>query len=51
MIVLGVVLAVIGWIAAIPVLWTIGLALVVIGLILLAMGAAGRSIAGRRYWY
>lgn len=51
MIVLGVVLAVIGWIVGIPVLWTIGLVLVVLGLILLAIGSAGRTIAGRRYWY
>jgi hypothetical protein len=51
MIVLGIVLLVIGFIAAIPILWTIGIVLVVIGAILALLGTAGREIGGRRHWY
>lgn len=51
MIVLGVILLIIGFLAGIPVLWTIGIILVVIGVILALLGMAGREFAGRRYWY
>lgn len=51
MIVLGVILLIIGFLAGIPVLWTIGIILVVIGAILALLGMAGREFAGRRYWY
>lgn len=51
MIVLGVILLIIGFIAHIPVLWTIGIILVVVGAILAIVGATGREIAGRRHWY
>ena len=51
MILLGVVLMIIGFIAAIPILWTIGIILVVIGLVLALMGAMGREVGGRRWYY
>lgn len=51
MIVLGVILAIIGFVASIPVLWTIGLILIVIGVILAILGAAGRQVGGRAHWY
>jgi len=51
MIILGVILLVIGFIASIPILWTIGIILVVIGLILLLLGATGRAVGGRKVWY
>ncbi len=51
MIILGIILLVIGFIAAIPILWTIGIILVVIGAILELMGAAGRAVGGRRHYY
>jgi hypothetical protein len=50
-IILGIILLVIGFIAAIPILWTIGIILVVIGAILELMGAAGRAVGGRRHYY
>jgi hypothetical protein len=50
-IILGIILLIIGFIASIPVLWTIGIILVVIGLILAVLGFAGREIGGRRHWY
>ncbi len=51
MIILGIVLFVIGWLAAIPILQTIGAILVVIGIILVVLGAAGRSVGGRRHYW
>jgi hypothetical protein len=51
MIVLGIVLAVVGYLTGIGILETLGVILVVIGLILLLLGGIGRPVAGRRYWY
>jgi hypothetical protein len=50
-IVLGIILLVIGFIAKIAILWTIGIILVVIGAILAILGLAGREVAGRRHWF
>lgn len=51
MIALGVILLIIGFVAKISILWTIGIALVVIGAILAILGAVGREVGGRRHWY
>ena len=51
MIVLGVILLILGFIFGIQWLWTIGIILLVIGAILWILGAVGRPVAGRRYWY
>jgi len=51
MIVLGVVLLIIGFLANISILWTIGIALVVIGAVLALVGGTGRKIGGRAHWY
>lgn len=51
MIVLGIILLIIGFVAKIPILWTLGIILIVIGAVLYALGAAGREIGGRRHWY
>jgi hypothetical protein len=51
MIVLGVILMIIGFIAGIPILWTIGIILAVIGVVLALMGSAGRAVGGRRHYY
>ena len=51
MIILGIILLIIGFIAKIAIIWTIGIALVVIGAILALLGVAGREIGGRRHWY
>jgi hypothetical protein len=51
MIVLGVVLLILGYVFAIPLLWTIGIILIVIGAVMWVLGAVGRPVAGRRYWY
>lgn len=51
MIILGIVLMVIGFIAKIPILWSIGIVVLVIGLILLILGAMGRAVGGRKHYY
>jgi hypothetical protein len=51
MIILGIILLIIGFVAAIPILWTIGIILVVIGLVLELLGATGRAVGGRRHYY
>jgi hypothetical protein len=50
-IVLGIVLLLIGFIAKIPILWSIGIVVLVIGLILLILGAMGRAVGGRKHYY
>jgi uncharacterized membrane protein HdeD (DUF308 family) len=50
-IVLGIVLLLLGFLTKVPILWTLGIVLVVVGAILAVVGTAGREIGGRRHWY
>ena len=51
MIVLGVILLIVGYLLAVPILWTIGIILVVVGLALWILGSLGHAIGGRRHYY
>ncbi|WP_433680360.1 DUF6131 family protein [Nocardia sp. CA-119907] len=51
MIILGIILLVVGFIFSIPILWTLGIIVLVIGLVLLALGSMGRAVGGRRHYY
>ncbi|MFL5860869.1 MAG: DUF6131 family protein [Solirubrobacteraceae bacterium] len=51
MITLGIILLIIGFIASIPILWTIGIILLVVGLIFVILGGMGRAVGGRRHYY
>lgn len=51
MIVVGVVLLLIGFLIGIPILWTIGLIVLVVGLVMLLLGSTGRAVGGRRHYY
>jgi hypothetical protein len=51
MIVLGIILLILGWLLGINILVTIGLIVLVIGVILWILGAVGRPVGGRRYWF
>ncbi|GAB2457910.1 hypothetical protein [Jatrophihabitans fulvus] len=51
MIVLGIILLIIGFVAKIAILWTIGIVLVVVGAILWILGTTGRKVGGRAHWY
>ena len=50
MIILGLVHMVIGFIAKIPILWSVGIVIAVVGLILMVLGMAGREIGGRKHY-
>ena len=51
MIILGVLLMLIGFIAKIPILWSVGIVVAVVGVILMLLGMAGREIGGRKHYY
>ncbi|MFD4612999.1 DUF6131 family protein [Streptomyces sp. NPDC058451] len=51
MLILGVILLVVGFVTGISILWTIGIILAVIGLILWVLGSLGHAVAGRRHYW
>ena len=51
MIILGLILLIIGFVVKIAILWTIGIIVLIVGLILALLGAIGRGIGGRRHYY
>lgn len=51
MIILGIILLIIGFIAKTAILWTLGIIVLVVGLILIVLGSMGRAVGGRRHYY
>ncbi|MET9361282.1 DUF6131 family protein [Streptomyces sp. NPDC006632] len=51
MIVLGIILLVVGFVAGISILWTLGVILVVLGAILWILGSVGHAVGGRRHYW
>lgn len=51
MILLGIILIIIGAVANIPVLYSIGIIVALIGIVLWILGATGRAVGGRNHWY
>jgi len=51
MIILGVILLIIGFVTGAAILWTVGIIVVIAGLILALLGFAGHSVRGRRHYY
>lgn len=51
MIIVGLVLLLLGLLLGSPILWTIGIIVAVIGLVLLLLGSTGRAIGGRRHYW
>ena len=51
MIILGIILLVIGFITGIALLWTIGIILLLAGLVLALLGSAGRMVGPRRHYW
>jgi hypothetical protein len=49
--ILGLILLIIGFIAKIAILWTIGIILLVIGAVLSILGSMGRPVGGRRHYW
>jgi len=48
---LGIVLIIIGVLASIPILYSIGVILAVIGAVLFVLGSMGRAVGGRRHYW
>jgi hypothetical protein len=51
MIIFGIVLLIIGFLVGIPILWTIGMVLLVVGVILWILGSLDHAVGGRRHYY
>lgn len=51
MIILGLILLIIGIVAGIGILWTIGVILLIVGLILALFGAIGHGVGPRRHYW
>lgn len=51
MIILGLILAIVGYLLGISIVTTIGVILLVVGAVLFLLGSTGRPIGNRRYWY
>lgn len=51
MIVIGIVLLLLGFIVGVPLLWTLGMIVLVVGVVLALLGTTGHAIGGRaHYW-
>jgi Family of unknown function (DUF6131) len=51
MIILGLIFLVLGLLLGVPILWTIGLILIVVGAVLWLLGSAGHAVGGRRHYW
>lgn len=51
MIVIGVILLILGYLLHVPVLWTVGIIVLVIGAVLWIAGSLGRPVGGRRHYW
>jgi uncharacterized membrane protein HdeD (DUF308 family) len=50
-IILGIILLIIGFIAHIAIVWTIGIIVLVVGAILALLGMMGHAVGGRRHYF
>jgi hypothetical protein len=51
MLILGLILLLLGFLLGVPILWTIGIILLVVGAVLFLLGSTGRAVGGRRHWF
>ncbi|MFC9627569.1 DUF6131 family protein [Streptomyces sp. NPDC056930] len=51
MIVIGIVLLIVAFLAKITILWTVGIILIVIGAVLFLLGRLGHAVGGRRHYW
>ncbi len=51
MIILGIILLIIGFLAKIAILWTVGIIVLIVGAILALLGMAGHAVGGRRHYF
>jgi len=50
-IVFGLIFLLIGFVTGIPIVWTIGMIVLVVGLVLWVLGTMGHAVRGRRHYY
>jgi hypothetical protein len=50
-IVFGLILLLIGFVTGIAILWTIGVIVLIVGIVLWILGAAGHAVGGRRHYF
>lgn len=51
MVLLGLALLIAGFLLKIAILWTLGIIVLVVGLVLMVLGTMGRAVGGRRHYY
>lgn len=51
MIILGVILAILGFVFSIQILWILGIIVLIVGLVLLLLGSTGRPVGGRAHYF
>jgi hypothetical protein len=51
MLILGLILLLLGFLLSVPILWTLGIILLVVGAVLFLLGSSGRPVGGRRHWF
>jgi Family of unknown function (DUF6131) len=51
MVILGLILLIVGFVAKIAILWTIGIIVLVVGLALALLGSVGHAVGGRRHYW
>jgi hypothetical protein len=50
-IILGIILLIIGFVAKIAIIWTIGIVVVLIGAVLAILGMVGHAVGGRKHYF
>jgi fatty-acid desaturase len=50
MVLFGIVLMIIGLLLGVPVLWSLGVIVLIVGLVLWLLGALGHAVGGRRHY-
>ena len=51
MIILGIVLMLIGFLLGVPILWSLGVIIMIVGVVLWLLGSMGRQVGGRRHYF
>jgi fatty-acid desaturase len=50
-VIFGLILLLIGFITGVTILWSIGMIVLIVGLVLWLLGALGHAVGGRRHYY
>lgn len=50
-VIFGLILLLIGFVTGVTILWTIGMIVLIVGLVLWLLGAMGHAVGGRRHYF